>query len=129
MSTLLPPTSETLQHVLTQGGIPSRQAAAPDSMFQALLTETRTQLTSSNLQRVLEVCLDRATETLFDGLEKNVFFESIPVAEEGSVPGLGLVPESRVRLAGMLPGLARWCRLALEGLPNELIDVRRLNTV
>ena len=122
VSTLLPPTSETLQHVLTQGGIPSRLAAAPDSTFQALLSETRTLLASSNMQRVLEVCLDRATETLFDGLEKNVFFENAPALEEGSV--LGLVPESRVRLAAMLPGLARWCRLALEGLPNELIDVR-----
>lgn len=125
MSTLLPPTSETLQHVLTQGGIPPRLAAAPDSAFQTLLSETRTHLASSNLQRVLEVCLDRATETLFNGLEKNVFFDSTMGLEEGSL-GLGLVPESRVRLAGMLPGLARWCRLALEGLPNELIDVRPL---
>lgn len=121
MSTLLPPTSETLQHVLIQGGVPSRLAAASDPGFQGLLSETRTHLTSSNLQRVLEVCLDQATETLFNGLEKNVFLETS--VEDGASSGLGLVPESRVRLAGMLPGLGRWCRLALEGLPNELIDV------
>ncbi|THH26408.1 hypothetical protein EUX98_g7781 [Antrodiella citrinella] len=122
MSTLLPPTPETLQHVLTQGGIPSRLAAAPDAAFQELLYETRTHVASANLQRVLEVCLDRATETLFDGLEKNVFFDSAVGLDEASSTGLGLVPDSRVRLAGMLPGLGRWCRLALEGLPNELID-------
>ncbi|KAH8102100.1 Peroxin-3 [Cristinia sonorae] len=119
-STLLPPTSETLQHVLTQGGIDSRLAAAPDATFQGLLSEIRTHLASSNLERVLEVCLDQATETLFNGLEKNVFFEQSVGLDAPS--GLGLVPESRVRLAGMLPGLARWCHLALEGLPNELID-------
>ncbi|TCD60706.1 peroxin [Steccherinum ochraceum] len=122
MSTLLPPTPETLQHVLTQGGIPSRLAAAPDAGFRSLLAETRTHLASSDLQRVLEVCLDHSTEALFNGLEKNVFFDNSMGLEETSPSGLGLVPESRVRLAGMLPGLARWCRLALEGLPNELID-------
>ena len=31
--------------------------------------------------------------------------------------------EVKMRLAGMLPGLARWSALALNGLPNELVDV------
>ena len=41
MSTLLPPTPETLQHVLTQGGLPAWLAAAHDPKFDAFLTETR----------------------------------------------------------------------------------------
>ncbi|OBZ77019.1 Peroxisomal biogenesis factor 3 [Grifola frondosa] len=112
MSTLLPPTPETLQHVLTQGGIPARLANASDTKFESLLSETRTHLSSGSFERVLEVCLDQATDILFSGVEKH------PLRGPSSVLG----QEPRERLAGMLPGLARWCHLALEALPNELVD-------
>lgn len=126
MSTLLPPTPETLQHVLTQGGISQRVANAPDPTFASLLKETRTHLRSASFQIVLETCLDRATEVLFNGLEKNVFRETnVGGWEETSSAAVPLGQETKVRLAGMLPGLARWSQLALEGLPNELIDVSR----
>ncbi|KAI0942833.1 hypothetical protein AcV7_002135 [Taiwanofungus camphoratus] len=116
MSTLLPPTPETLQHVLTQGGIPARIATDADPKFHSLLSETRAHLGSASFHRVLEVCLDQATEILFSGLQKHVFGSA-------SLPsGLGDDQEVRERLAAMLPGLARWCHLALEGLPNELVD-------
>ena len=65
---------------------------------------------------MLELCLDRATETLFDGLHQNVFVESGRRVDETG-------QELRLRLAGLLPGLARWSHLALNGLPNELVDV------
>lgn len=62
---------------------------------------------------------------LFDDLEKNVFHENEPKSGitgwEEATASLG--PETKVRLAGMLPGLARWCHSAVEGLPNELVDV------
>ncbi|KAI0657624.1 Peroxin-3 [Cubamyces menziesii] len=116
LSTLLPPTAETLQHVLTQGGIPPWLATANDPKFNAFLDETRTHLTSGSFDRVLEVCLDQAMEVLFQGVEKNVFGSH---NEQGD-PMMGQEP--RERLAAMLPGLARWCHLALEGLPNELVD-------
>ncbi|KAH9903279.1 Peroxin-3 [Cubamyces lactineus] len=116
LSTLLPPTAETLQHVLTQGGIPPWLATAHDPKFNAFLDETRTHLTSGSFDRVLEVCLDQAMEVLFQGVEKNVFGSH---NEQGD---LMMGQEPRERLAAMLPGLARWCHLALEGLPNELVD-------
>jgi peroxin-3 len=78
----------------------------------ALLEETRDQLTSSNFALVLEHALDRATSLLFDGLSQNVF---VGQEEEGEV---------RLRTASVLPGLVRWSSLALNGLPNELVDVR-----
>lgn len=118
MSTLLPPTSETLHHVLTQGGISTGVANAPDPKFESLCSEMQTHIMSASFQHVLETCLDQATETLFSGLRKHVF---------GGVSGtLGFEEqddEVRERLAAMLPGLARWCHLALEGLPNEMVDV------
>ncbi|KAI0342474.1 hypothetical protein BDW22DRAFT_1407561 [Trametopsis cervina] len=120
-STLLPPTQEMLQHVLTQGGIPSHLATSDDPEFRSLLLETRTHLSSGSFERVLESCLDRASDILFRGLEKNVF-AAVNGGWDDPNSSMGLTQEPRVRLAGMLPGLARWCHLALEGLPNEVID-------
>ncbi len=119
MSTLLPPTPETLQHVLTQGGLPTWLAAAHDPKFDAFLSETRTHVASGSFERVLEVCLDRTTEVLFNGVKRDIFSTHLQDDDASLEPA-----EHRERLAAMLPTLARWCHLALEGLPNELVDVR-----
>ena len=119
MSTLLPPTPETLQHVLTQGGLPAWLAAAHDPKFDAFLTETRNHVASGSFERVLEVCLDRATDVLFSGVKRDIF--GTHLQDDDDVFGKG---ERRERLAAMLPTLARWCHVALEALPNELVDVR-----
>ncbi|KAI0634392.1 Peroxin-3 [Trametes polyzona] len=116
LSTLLPPTPETLQHVLTQGGIPPWLASAHDPKFDAFLDETRQHLASGSFERVLEVCLDSAMDVLSHGIDKNVFGSHYDQEDDG------IGQEPRERLAAMLPGLARWCHLALEGLPNELVD-------
>lgn len=154
LSSLLPPTPETVHHVLSQVGFSSRfeeqdfelsdaslsssqdfgnaqyEALYPlgvqpplqplhsrprvqDPQFTALLDETRSIATSSDFSYVLEVCLDRATDLLFSGLEESVFASSDSIHGE----------EVRIRLAGLLPDLARWSQLALRALPNELIDV------
>ncbi|KAI8989028.1 Peroxin-3 [Trametes punicea] len=116
LSTLLPPTPETLQHVLTQGGIPPWLATAHDPKFDAFLEEMRAHLASGSFNRVLEVCLDGAMDVLCHGVEKHIF-GSHNEPEDAAVG-----QEPRERLAAMLPGLARWCHLALEALPNELVD-------
>ncbi|OSX56831.1 hypothetical protein POSPLADRAFT_1062339 [Postia placenta MAD-698-R-SB12] len=118
VSALLPPTTETLQHVLTQGGIPPHIAGAPDLQFHALLEEARTHILSASGQRVLEVCLDEATETLFSALQRQVFNSG--AARYGV--DTDDVEQPRERLAAMLPGLARWCHRAFDALPNELVD-------
>jgi peroxin-3 len=118
LSSLLPPTTETMQHVLTQGGISPYIAAHHDPVFSSLLDETRNLIKSSDFERVLELGLERATDVLFDGLQKNVFVDpNSPQLDESQ-------NSVRLRLAGLLPGLARWSHLALNGLPNELVDVR-----
>lgn len=108
----MPPTSSALSHLLTRGGFPPTHSDTHEPAFAALLEETRDLLTSSDFALVLERALDRATALLFDGLSQNVF-----VGEEGE-------GEVRLRTAGVLPGLARWSSLALNGMPNELVDVR-----
>lgn len=152
LSSLLPSTPETVQHVLTQGGFPSStpphdapeppdtststsvasssQLSPPLShrlsldfhthtyaqhpVFTALLDETLSTICSSDFAFVLEACLDRATHILFRNLEQSVFHS----------PSFGS-PQSevqRMRLADLLPGLARWSVLAMTGNPNELVD-------
>lgn len=111
LSTLLPPTSSALSHLLTRGGFPPAHNDTHEPAFMALLEETRDLLTSSNFALVLEHALDRATSLLFDGLSQNVF-----VAQEGEEG------EVRLRTASVMPGLVRWSSLALNGLPNELVD-------
>jgi peroxin-3 len=81
--------------------------------FMVLLEETRDLLTSPDFALVLERALDQATSLLFDGLSQNVFTGD--ESEEGEI---------RLRTASVLPGLARWSSLALNGMPNELVDVR-----
>jgi peroxin-3 len=119
MSTLLPPTPDSMQHVLMQGGISQSLAMRSSPVFDSLLKETRSLLLSPDFSVVLEVCLDRATEILFNGLQKNVFMEGRSITSEGESG-----EETKLRLAGLLPGMARWSHLALHGLPNELVDVR-----
>jgi len=82
--------------------------------FSDLLSETREILSSPDFARVLEVCLDYATEILLESLAKNVF--------EPNRDPTGTT-EPRVKLAGLLPALSKWSQLALDGLPNELVDV------
>ncbi|KAJ7661696.1 Peroxin-3 [Mycena rosella] len=116
-TTLLPQTPETTQHVLTQGGyasaLPPRPAPQNDA-FARLLAETREIVASPDFACVFEACLDRATEVLLSSVENAVFAS----ATDAVAPG----EEVRIRLAGLLPGLARWSHLALNGLPNELVD-------
>jgi peroxin-3 len=56
---------------------------------------------------------------LFEGLEKNVFVDTA-TAEDRTTH-----EEVRIRLAGLLPSLARWSSSALNGHPNELVDACR----
>lgn len=87
-----------------------------DGPFGTLISETRKVIASTNFAIVFEECLDCATEILFENLEKNVF-------QPSHNPGEAKDDEVRVRLAGLLPALSRWSQLALNGLPNELVDV------
>ena len=111
LPSLIPSTPETLQDVLVQGGLPYHLTNLDDTAFLQLVDETRTFVSSADFGRVLEVCLDHATDVLFDGIRRTIF-------PEGST-GDG----EKVRLAGLLPGVARWSHSAIHGTPNELVEV------
>lgn len=87
--------------------------------FDRLLAETRSLLQSPDFSMVLESCLDRATEILFKSVKDTMFVQGGSSVDENGAP-------LQLRLAGLLPGMARWSHLAFNGLPNELVDVRAL---
>ena len=94
-------------------------AMRPSPAFDGLLEETRSLLQSPDFSIVLESCLDRATDTLFKSIKETIFVRGGSSVDEDGAP-------LQLRLAGLLPGMARWSHLAFHGLPNELVDVRTL---
>ncbi|KAI0265276.1 Peroxin-3 [Gloeopeniophorella convolvens] len=120
LSTLLPPTSSALSHLLTRGGFPPAHGDTHEPAFAALLEETRDLLASADFALVLERALDRAAGVLFDGLARDVFVGDD--ADPDAPADAEAEAEVRLRTASVLPGLARWSSLALNGMPNELVD-------
>lgn len=115
LSSLIPPTPDTLTDVLVQGGLPHDLTSIDDPSFLHLVDETRAFISSADFGRVLEKCLDQATDVLFDGLRRTLFIDSLSSVDAAN--------SEKVRLAGLLPGVARWCHSAVHGTPNELVEV------
>lgn len=73
-------------------------------------------MSSADFGVVLRVCLDRGADVLIRGLREEVYWgeqdDSVDQPEKGTV-----------RLAAVLPAVARWSHLAVNGIPNELIEV------
>ncbi|OJA20824.1 hypothetical protein AZE42_08965 [Rhizopogon vesiculosus] len=102
-----------------------------DPIFSSLLSQTRSYLSGPDFTYALTAALDRATSVMVDGLRAKVFIDSSTTnVREGLSANdpIDLTVEEevreevKVRLAGLLPGLARWSQLALNAVPNELVD-------
>ncbi|KAG1805787.1 Peroxin-3-domain-containing protein [Suillus subaureus] len=102
-----------------------------DPIFSSLLSQTRAYLAGPDFSHALSAALDRATVVLVDGLRAKVFIDSntinVPEGLSATNPIDLTVEEEtkeeiKIRLAGLLPGLARWSQLALNAVPNELVD-------
>ncbi|KAH8833722.1 Peroxin-3 [Flagelloscypha sp. PMI_526] len=123
-STVLPPTRETMQHVLKNSGFSSSSSSSganlsqsslllsgpieEDSVFDELFAEAKQWITSADFTIVLDACLDRACERFFADMEQDVFGGS-----ETDVQAMGSGDLNRIRLAALA---------ALNGLPNVLVD-------
>jgi len=109
-----------------------------DPRFMSLLAETQAYLSGPNFAYALTCALDRATGVLIDGLRARVFVNAgsaVNAAEgdasehrdrqetSGVINDAEAPEELKIRLVGLLPGLARWNQLALNSTPNELVDV------
>ena len=118
LKTLVPLNEMDQEFVLLQGGLASHHAHI-DEPLRSLLSETSTFVSSADFGIVLGLCLDRGTAMFLDGLRESVFGmgdhgQKIEFDEQSST----------VRFAALLPAVARWSHLAVNGIPNELIEVR-----
>lgn len=119
-SAIFPPSPSAEQNVLIQGGI-SPHLATVDAPLRRLLDETRAYVKSVDFDLVWGKALDKVTDIVLDGIEKEAF--------GGPMASVGPMEEQRERLAALLPGMARWCHPALFSLPNELVEVSEFSQV
>lgn len=131
----IPPSSPSLSSSRPARNTTSSPTSQPraelnDPIFSSLLSQTRTYLAGPDFAYALSAALDRATGVLVDGLRAKVFIDSSTTnVTEGlsATDPIDLTVEEekeeiKIRLAGLLPGLARWSQLALNAVPNELVD-------
>jgi len=121
-SVIFPQSTSAEQNVLIQGGI-SPHLATIDPPLRRLLDETKAYVASPDFQLVWGLSLDRGCNMVLDGLEREVFGEAPSLEEVGQNVETPSPTDRTERLAGILPGLARWCHPALYGLPNALVEV------
>ncbi|KAG2138003.1 Peroxin-3-domain-containing protein, partial [Suillus clintonianus] len=126
-----PSSSQPAQNTTSTPPTSQPRAELNDPIFSSLLSQTRAYLAGPNFAYALSAALDRATVVLVDGLRAKVFVDSsttnLPEGLSATDPIDLTVEEEakeeiKIRLAGLLPGLARWSQLALNAVPNELVD-------
>ncbi|CAE6496422.1 unnamed protein product [Rhizoctonia solani] len=114
LPTLLPNTANEISTTLASGGLTSSLAHV-DPSLSTLLSASHAHISSADFAIALRKCLDLGTIAMKDGLIRS--------GEFGEVSNTGLDDEgSKVKLAALLPGVARWTHLALNGVPNEIIE-------
>jgi len=116
LGSLVPLNEMDQAFVLLQGGLASHHAHI-DVPLRSLLSETSVFVSSADFGIVLGLCLDRGTAMFLDGLRKSAFGmgdhgQKIEFDEQSPT----------VRFAALLPAVARWSHLAVNGIPNELIE-------
>lgn len=122
-ASLFPSTPSAEFQTLSSGGLPpSSYSAGLPAQLRELLNETQEFLDCSDGALVRKLCLD----TLFGKLagECEGAFSGGVGLEEGEGSRFEDVTERTVRLAGLLPSVARQSHLVLNGLPNTYVEVR-----
>ncbi|KAG8687553.1 peroxin [Ceratobasidium sp. 423] len=114
LPTLLPNTSNEISTTLASGGLTSSLAHV-DPALSTLLNASRAHISSADFAIALRKCLDLGTIAMKDGLIRSgEFGEATNTDPDNEGP--------KVKLAALLPGVARWTHLALNGVPNEIIE-------
>ncbi|CUA72778.1 peroxin-3 [Rhizoctonia solani] len=114
LATLLPNTPTDISTTLASGGLTSSLAHV-DPALSTLLTASHTHISSADFAIALRKCLDFGTIAMKEGLIRS--------GEFGEATNTSADSEStKVKLAALLPGVARWTHLALNGVPNEIIE-------
>ncbi|KAG8999362.1 peroxin [Tulasnella sp. JGI-2019a] len=136
---LLPLSRTAEQHVLLSGGLPpdatfaSMLSAQDNHAFRSLMDETKAIIQSKDFEVVLDSALEWGVNLFIEGMEIGVFRtngEDEATVAPSATGHIEEVEEVTLRLAAILPGVARWSHLAVDGIPNELIEgISRLQEV
>lgn len=122
-SALFPSIPEDEQQSLSESGLPHSVVAAGISpQLRDLLNETQDFLDSPDFSIVLRSCLDKTFELLSSSLSH--LFVNMPTVASGRFEE---VSEKKVRLAAILPALARAGHSILQDTPNEYADALASN--
>ncbi|KAG8709750.1 peroxin [Ceratobasidium sp. 395] len=111
LPTILPTSPTQISTTLASGGLTSSLAHI-DPALSTLLTASHTHIASADFALALRRCVDLGTIAMRDGLMRSGEFGEAGTTGEGE----------KVKLAALLPGVARWTHLALNGVPNEIIE-------
>ncbi|KAF8597589.1 hypothetical protein BDV93DRAFT_369641 [Ceratobasidium sp. AG-I] len=122
LPSLLPPTPAEISTTLASGGLTSSLAHI-DPALSTLLTASCTHIASADFSLALRKCVDLGVGAMRSGLVRSGEFGEAAAAASRSGSASGVEEgEEKVKLAALLPGVARWTHLALNGVPNEIIE-------
>lgn len=122
---LLPSNADEEAETLQRSGLMMYEDddAVVSPRLRILLDETRDYLDSPDAALVLRSCLDRAFALVSERLAH--LFSDGPAAPSNS--RFTEIPDKKVRLAAILPALARISHSALNEVPNEYAEVLAAN--
>ncbi|KAG9083541.1 peroxin [Ceratobasidium sp. UAMH 11750] len=115
LPTILPVSPTQISTTLASGGLTSSLAHI-DPALSTLLTASHAHIVSADFALALRRCVDLGSIAMRDGLMRSGEFGEAAASGAASDEG------DKVKLAALLPGVARWTHLALNGVPNEIIE-------
>ncbi|KAG8903511.1 peroxin, partial [Tulasnella sp. 417] len=116
---LIPLTSASEQQALLSGGLSPEQVLSSlrDSAFRTLMDDTRGLLNGQDFGVVFEKAMDWGVDWLLERIQREMFDTRCEDQGEGDEK-----EEKRVKLAALLPGVARLSHTLVNSMPNEHIE-------
>ncbi|KAG9042770.1 peroxin, partial [Tulasnella sp. UAMH 9824] len=118
-SVLIPLTGASEQQTLLSGGLSAEHVLSSlrDGAFRTLMDDTRVLLNGQDFAVVFEKAMDWGVDWFLERVQREMFDIRCEDQGEGDEK-----EEKRVKLAAMLPGVARLSHTLVNSMPNELIE-------
>ncbi|KAH7105215.1 Peroxin-3 [Auriculariales sp. MPI-PUGE-AT-0066] len=133
--TISPPAAYPAAHLSNLQAIRLAQLPDPSAptspLFFALLEEIQARIRSADFALVLRAAMTRAESSVLESIDAEVYAPqaAAQLDHEGTAlesafgPRVRELPDPRVKLAALLPAVARWAHTTVgSGYPNELVE-------
>ncbi|KAG8987865.1 peroxin, partial [Tulasnella sp. 427] len=124
-SVLIPLTNASEQQTLLSGGLSPEHVLSSlrDTAFRTLMDDTRVLLNGQDFGVVFDKAMDWSVDWLVERVQRDVFECTPEEQKEGEQDEEGKDrEEKKVKLAALLPGVARLSHTLVNSMPNELIE-------